>query len=203
MIRVARIRAPTPSGTRPVQRGSSDLSDARPSARGFTLLELAVVLGLIGLVFTFLLPRAGLLGSAALDSSARRLATRVQFLREEAALRNQWIRLAVDPRRGTYRAERLEPAAGGARFAPVDRPLYRETKVPAPLRLSIEGTGITTSLDGYETTLFSPDGYADPALLRLDDGAGRQVAILIDPVSTRARILDDEDIPERWLRGLR
>ncbi len=171
--------------------------------RGFTLLELAVVLGLVGLLFTFLLPRAGLLGSAALDSSARRLATRVQFLREEAALRNQWIRLAVDPLRGTYRAERLEPAAGGARFAPVDRPLYRETTVPPPLRLTIEGTGITTSLDGYETTLFSPDGYADPALLRLDDGAGRQVAILIDPVSTRARILDDEDIPERWLRGLR
>lgn len=164
-------------------------------AGGFTLIELAVVLGLIGLLVAFVMPRMSVIGSAALDSSARRIATRVQFLREEAAIRSRWIRLAIDPRRGTYRAEGLVPSAGGVRFAPLDTPLYRETLVPEPIRVSIEGPGVTSSVDGYDTTLFSPDGYADPALIWLDDGAGRRVAVVIDPVSTRAKILDDDDIP--------
>lgn len=162
---------------------------------GFTLIELGVVLGLIALLVAFVMPRISVLGSAGLDSSARRLATRIQFLREEAAIRSRWVRLAVDPRRGLYRAEGLVPSAGGARFAPLDTPLYRETAVPEPIRVSIEGPGVTSSVDGYDTTLFSPDGYADPALVWLDDGKGRRVAVVIDPVSTRARILDDDDIP--------
>ena len=177
--------------TAAVRSGAARL---RPAA-GFTLVELAVVLGLIGLLVAFIVPRVSVLGSAALDASARRLATRVQFLREEAAIRNRWIRLAVDPEAGTYRAEGLVPSAGGVRFAPIDVPLYRETRVPAPVRVSLEGPGVTSSVDGYDTTLFSPDGYADPALVWLDDGAGRRVAVVIDPVTTRARILDDEDIP--------
>ncbi len=176
---------------------------AASNAGGFTLLELAVVMGLLGLLVALLVPRLGLLGSAALDSSARRLATRVQFLREEAALRSQWIRLAIDPRRGTYRAERLVPTASGVRFAPVDAPLYRETTVPAPIGLALEGLGMAEDVDGGVSTVFSPDGYADPALLWLDDGAGRRVAVVIDPVSTRARIVDDDDLPPDLLRGMR
>ncbi len=173
------------------------------SSPGFTLIELAVVLGLIGLLVALVVPRVGVLSSAALDSSARRLATRVQFLREEAAIRSRWIRFAVDPKRGAYRAEGLVPSAGGVRFAPLDQPLYRETFVPDPLRLSLEGPGVTSNVDGYDTTLFSPDGYADPALLWLDDGAGRRVAVVINPVATRAKIVDDDDIPAGLLGSLR
>ena len=166
------------------------------SAAGFTLLELTVVLGLIAMLVAFVTPRLGLLTSAALDTSARRIATRVQFLREEAALRNHWIRLAVDPVRGTYRAERLVATSSGTRFTPIDAPLYRETTVPNPIGLSLEGPGVSTTIDGYKTTLFSPDGYADPATLWLDDGAGRRLVVLIDPVTTRTRVFDDDDLKE-------
>lgn len=183
-------------------RAARARAETRPPA-GFTLIELAVVMGLIGLLVAFVVPRVGVLSSAALDSSARRLATRVQFLREEAAIRSRWIRLAINPQRGTYRAEGLVPAAGGVRFAPIDTPLYREIVVPEPIQISIEGPGVTASSDGYDTTLFSPDGYADPALLWLDDGAGRRVAVVIDPVATRARILDDDDIPTGLMGSLR
>ena len=181
----------------------SRASGGPPRSAGFTLLELAVVLGLMGLLVAIIVPRIGVLSSAALDSSARRLALRIQFLREEAAIRSLWIRLAVDPHGHRYRAERLIPVGTGVRFAPVDAPLYREITVPDPVQISLEGPGVTTSIDGYATTLFSPDGYADPALLWLDDGAGRRVAVVIDPVSTRARILDDDDVPPGLQAGMR
>jgi prepilin-type N-terminal cleavage/methylation domain-containing protein len=64
---------------------------AARAERGFTLLELGLVLALIGLLAALVVPRLGLLTSAALDTSTRRLATRLQYLREDAARRGRFI----------------------------------------------------------------------------------------------------------------
>ncbi|MBM4268638.1 MAG: hypothetical protein FJ144_18840 [Deltaproteobacteria bacterium] len=178
------------------------MTRAARARAGFALLELALTLGLIGLLIALVVPRLGVIGSAALDSSARRLATRIQFLREEAALRSGWIRLAIDPESGSFRAERLVPVAGGAEFVPEDGPLYRATTLPSPMRLTLEGPAVTTTPDGFRTTVFSPDGYADPAIVWLDDGAGRRVAIVIEPVASRPRVLDEADVPTSLASGM-
>jgi prepilin-type N-terminal cleavage/methylation domain-containing protein len=57
-------------------------SRRRPA--GFTLLELAVVLFIMGLILTVAMPYLGGLRSAQLKSEARRLASRANYLYEEA-----------------------------------------------------------------------------------------------------------------------
>ena len=81
-----------------------------PSAgeRGFTLLELGLAVALIGLLVTIVLPRLGLLGGVSLQASARQLASRIELLREDAALRGRWVRLSFDPPTGRYGAEVLK-----------------------------------------------------------------------------------------------
>ena len=93
----------------------------RPSAppeasRGFTLLELALAIALIGLLVTLVLPRLGILGGVSLQATARQLASRIQLLREDAALRGRWVRLSFDPQTGRYGAEVYVDTSSGGRF---------------------------------------------------------------------------------------
>jgi len=159
-------------------------------ASGFTLIEIAVTLALVGLLSALVVPRLSTIGSASLDASTRRLVQRIRYLREDAALRGRWIRLVVDPRLGTYRATVLVDGSGGARFVDDDSPLYRATRLPESVGIDLSGPGVVASEDGLPSTLFSPDGWADPAVLHLDDGRGRAWTIAIEPALARPRVLE-------------
>lgn len=166
-------------------------TDRRPAAAasGFTLVEIIVAMFVIGLLAALVVPRLSVLRGAALDASARQLAHRIRFLREDAALRGRWVRLVIDPARGSYRAGVLVRTSEGARFVESDAPLFRATRLPADVGIDIAGSGVTATIDGLPAAIFAPDGWADPAVIHLDDGAGSVFTIAIDPVSTRPRIL--------------
>jgi type II secretion system protein H len=162
----------------------------RKGSRGFTLLELVLVLALIGLIVTLVAPRLGLFGSVALDTSARRLAARIRFLREEAALRGHSVRLSFDLHERSYAAAVLVPTTTGARFVDDSSPLFRRVSLPDDLNLDVSGPNLSTTVDGQPAAIFSPDGFADPTVIYLDDGKGRAVSIVIEPGVTAPRILD-------------
>ena len=159
-------------------------------AAGFTLIEILTTLALIGLLATLVVPRLSALRGVSLDASTRKLAQHIRFLREDAALRGRWVRLVVDPSRGTYRGTVLVEGTAGARFVDDDAPLYRATRLPDSIAIDIAGPGIVATAEGLPATLFSPDGYADPAVLHLDDGTGRAFTIAIEPATSRPRVIE-------------
>lgn len=163
---------------------------ARERTRGFTLLELALVLALAGLLLTLVLPRLGLIGSAALDSSTRQLATRLRYLREEAARRSTWVRVVFDPRERTYQAEVLVQTTAGPQFVADPSPLYRRVRLPDSIGLDVTGPGRVATGDGRPAAILHPDGFADPVVIHLDDGAGREQSIVVEPIATRPAVYD-------------
>jgi len=172
-------------------RGAREHHSARDERGGFTLIELAVVLALIGLLVLVVAPRLEVVSGVALDTSARRLAARVRYLREEAALRGQWIRLAFDVRAGTYQAAVLQPTQNGARFIDDASPLFRRVTLPGEIRLDVAATNPDTTLDGQPAAVFSPDGFTDPLVIHLDDGRGRTTSIVVEPAVTQPRVVDE------------
>ncbi|MFM7142469.1 MAG: Tfp pilus assembly protein FimT/FimU [Alphaproteobacteria bacterium] len=164
--------------------------DPAARARGFTLIEILVTLAIVGLLSALVVPRLSSIGSASLDATTRRLAQRIRSLREDAALRGRWVRLVVDPARGTYRATVLVEGSGGARFVDDDSALYRATRLPDALSIDLSGPGVVASSDGLPSTLFSPDGWADPAVLHVDDGRGRAWTVAIEPAVSRPRVIE-------------
>jgi hypothetical protein len=135
-------------------------------------------------------PRLGAVRQIALESSARQLANRVRYLREEAALRGRWIRFSVDPVHGAYAPALLVETPQGVRFVEDDQPLYRPVALPADIAIDLAGPGVVTTTEGLPATFFAPDGYAEPAVIRLDDGRGGWFSIVIEPAVTAPRLVD-------------
>lgn len=173
----------------PTRDGDAALRGATRE-RGFTLLEIAVAMALIGLLVTLVLPRIGLLGGASLQASARQLASRIELLREDAALRGRWVRLSFDPQTGRYGAEVYVETSTGARFMADDAPLFRTVNLPDAVQMDVSGPGLTTTREGYLGALFSPDGYADPMVVRLANGPDDVFSIVVEPARPRPRIVE-------------
>jgi len=78
---------------------------------GFTLIELALVLLILGVLLTLALPRLAFIGEQRLDSAARRLAVVISYLHDESALRGRIYRLTFDLDRDSYAVEVERPYA--------------------------------------------------------------------------------------------
>ena len=90
----------------------------RNRAPGFTLIELAVVLFIMGLMMLIAMPYFGGFQEAQLKSEARRLASRINYLYQEAGAQKILLRLTFDIDNNSYFATRLDPFASQPAFLP-------------------------------------------------------------------------------------
>jgi general secretion pathway protein H len=94
--------------------------------RGFTLIEIAVVLAIIGMVLLLVLPRLPSPESENLKISARTLASTVRYIQDRAATGRMTYYLRMEP--GTDMVSVLETAVDGSEKEP-DDPLLRKRPV--------------------------------------------------------------------------
>jgi prepilin-type N-terminal cleavage/methylation domain-containing protein len=154
----------------------------RYQTAGFTLLELAVVLLIIGLVMAIAMPRFGAFQGTELRSESRRLAARSHYLYEEAGAQKVLLRLNFDLNHSTYFVTRLDPFAARPSFRPETGPAGGVFTMPADVRLRdvwVEGAGLFRS--GIVVCEFYPSGTADAAVVHLADRNGGVMTIGIDP----------------------
>lgn len=88
------------------------------SRRGFTLIELVVVLAIIGMVMALVFPRLPSSESENLKVSARTLASTLRYLQDRAATGRTTYYLIMEP--GTEIIKILEAAADGSDKEPGD-----------------------------------------------------------------------------------
>ena len=162
-----------------------------PADRGFTLLELAVVLLIIGLLVTVAVPRFTDLTGTRLESSARRLAALVRYLSGEAAFRSHLYRLHYDLDQQSYWVTVLTTAQNAAEFITDDAPLSRPVQLPPSIVFAdVQVPDVGRVNRGQVYTHFYPHGYIDPTVIHLRDQSSRVLTVVIPSLTGEAQIYE-------------
>ena len=163
---------------------------------GFTLLELAVVIFIMGLMLTLAMPYLGGFRKAALRSQARRLAGRATYLFDEAAGHKLVLRLIFDMDNNSYAVAKLDPYAIQPIFAPDTEPAGRPVTMPSAIRIrdvTVEGVG--TMNRGTVSTNFYPEGYVDATVVHLDDASGDVMTLIFVPLTGQVSVVNGDVMP--------
>jgi general secretion pathway protein H len=158
-------------------------------APGFTLIELAVVLFIMGLLMMIAMPYFGGLQGSELKSEARGLASRSNYLYEEAGAQKVLLRIVFDIDHNRYWVQRLDPFAVNPHFVPETGPAGRAVQLPPDIHIRdvwVQGAGGFQR--GTISAQFYPSGVADAALIHLVDQQGAVMTLAISPFNGHAAV---------------
>ena len=174
--------------------------------RGFTLIELMVVILLIGILSAAILPAMrGSFEEALLRSTGRELMNVFELAHSRAVTLNESQRVRIDEATGRYVIESpvVAPAAE-ASFAPVRDVPGAEGMLDSRITIAVHygtsgeetesaeasGSVVGGAENAAAAFTFYPDGTADPGEIRLQDRDGFRLALRLNPVTARVRIED-------------
>jgi prepilin-type N-terminal cleavage/methylation domain-containing protein len=166
-------------------------------ARGFTLLEIAVVLFIMGLMLMIAIPHISTVRRAKLKGQVRRLAGRAAYLYDRASADKVVLSLTFDLDADTYSVSRLDPYGPQPVFLPDRDPGMGPVLLPAGIRLrdvTIDGIGTVTR--GTASCFFYPEGYVDATVVHLIDDSGEVFTLALDPMTGRVAITDGDVGPK-------
>lgn len=170
-------------------------STAGSCERGFTLIELIVVMVLISLTAAFAMPQisSALFGNE-LNTAVRRFAGLTAEVGQEARLRRTAMTLRFDRSQGLFTAAPVGNGSGEEGGS---------EKTSSALRLdeSVQVADITSAHGGASedmTILFDAHGYVDKTAVHFRHEDGEERTVLLSPFLGVTRILDgrvalDED----------
>jgi general secretion pathway protein H len=156
-------------------------------SRGFTLIELVVVMVLISTLTAFALPRiSGSLFADQLKTTARRFMGIVAEAGSEARARRTRVTLRYDPGAHVFTTA---PVAGTVREEHKRR--YPTIKVPDGVQVvDIVSAHGGEDADGRLYIAFSPLGYVDKTIVHLRNDDGDELSIALSPFLGVTRILE-------------
>ncbi len=163
-----------------MRRGAKD-PGAAPGSKGFTLIELTILLVIMGVLLALVLPRLGDIGDANLKRSARHLTSMIRLLRDEAQAKKTVYRLRFDIQANRYWAE-TEVVTG-------DRTVEFQ-RVTDTISAQASLAGSTTFRDvevaGHPDEpyiQFTPDGWVESAVIHLRDADDRDFSLFVMPLT--------------------
>jgi prepilin-type N-terminal cleavage/methylation domain-containing protein len=190
-------------------RKSKIVNRKSPNLSSFTLIELMVVMVLIGVMAAMILPEMkGTYEDALLRSTSRELVSVCGLAASHAVSVNQAHRLWLDRKTGHYSIERLAPDRGpegrlvAAREVPggegeLDSRIAIEIHASSDDRTEAAQQGSSPVPGGSaqaerrdDAITFYPDGTADASEIVLRDRDGFRLALRINPVTARVRIIE-------------
>jgi type II secretion system protein H len=166
---------------------------ARSAIKGFTLIELVIVIVVMGLILTFAIPKLGELGEANLKRSARHLTGTIRFLRDEAQATKTAYRLRFDVQGGHYWPEVLTQSGKIVEFKRFQSVMLSEDSLSG--QTTLKDVQVASHPDD-PYILFTPDGWVERAAIHLRDGDSKDFTLWVDSLTGKTE-LDEGYLEEK------
>jgi len=154
---------------------------------GFTLIELAVVLAIIGLIAALVFPRLGSLGSGSLRSAARRIEGSITLGYNLSIMEKTNYRIAFDLDQQCFRGEKKQ----GPEYVKTGTDLLGVYCLPDSVAIQeLEVLDRQIAQGGSDYIYFSPYGYVEPARIYLVNDSGAAYSLFTDPVTGRVKVYE-------------
>ena len=156
---------------------------------GFTLIEIAVVLFVIGLMAMLVVPSTSGFRVSKLKHEARKLAGRAAFLYDQASANKLVLRLTFDLDANGYFVTRLDPHSPNMLFVPDLDSGAAPVTLPPEVRVrdvTVEDQGTITR--GTVSCTFYPEGYVDATVVHLIDQNGTIFTLSFQPLTGKVAI---------------
>lgn len=160
-------------------------------SRGFTLIELAMVIVVLGIMISLVIPTLGEMTGANLRRSARHLTSMTRFLRDEAEATKKVYRLRFDVTGGRYWAEvRVDDIlAKTAEFKHLSSAISSEGSLSGNTTFKDVKAGSHPD-DPYIE--FTPDGWVEKTFIHLRDGDGKDYTLIVQPLTGDTELREGE-----------
>ena len=151
--------------------------------RGYTLIELSLIMLLIGVILVFVLPKLGNIGDAKLRTTARQLAGKIQSLYDESVLKKKPYQIVFDITNRTYSFSQVSEE---------ESPIFSDSENETGLsdRVYIKDIVMETEgriTDGKVAIRFYPDGYVEKNTIHLSDGK-KDYTLVTSPLTGKVKI---------------
>lgn len=156
-------------------------------SKGYTLIELSVIIILMGIILLFALPRLDNIGNAGLRAASRELAGAIQSLFDESILRKEPYRMVFDISESSYYIVGQEMDEEASGWIDVTK---RHVNLPEKVYIK----DIVTQQDGRitegaVTVRFYPDGYVDKSVIHISNGKKDYTLVTI-PLTGKVKVLE-------------
>lgn len=156
--------------------------------RGFTLIEIAVVLAIIGMVLMVVLPRLPSSDRDNLKVSARTLALTLRYMQDRAATSGTTYYLRMEP--GTDSVKVLEAAADGGEKDPLDPLLQKRPVKEGIVVADVMIPRLGKLIDGKVRLVVDKGGLRDPVVIHLRSPDDKFWTVMAFQASGKVKIYD-------------
>ena len=158
--------------------------------KGFTLIEIVVVIFLVGVFFLVAIPKFKDITEVNIKSASRRLTGTIRYLYSEAVFKKRVYKLVFDIDTSEYWVEVIE---GNEFVAPADTFLQRK-RLPVGVffkDITTQRSLGKTEKGSGEFILFMPTGFVEPAVIHLATEDGQAYTLATKPYTGGTIIFDE------------
>jgi len=176
----------------------SDNLEKTEKRAGFTLVEIAMVIFIIGLMAAVIIPQIGVMGSVDLKSSARKMAGTIRMTYNTSVLTKIPHRMVFDLEEHSYWVEEKS----GDEYVVSGSEILDKKFLPPTVyfdKLRIMDRSCSSACQAY--LYFTPGGYVEEAEIYLSDERGEMAfTVLTRPMVGKAAIVPGVITRDEWLK---